>query len=231
MARIRKEFFSNCSMMSPIAFLRTASGLTMVRVRWRVFIPFVDPWSFFVETLLAASLAEIGNFAPGESRRSELNLNGGLHAYSDGGGERFADRGRGLRHLDSCCFQGLHFFRGRAFAARDNGAGVAHTAARRGGLAGDKTDDWLFHVRFYEFGGGFFGVAADFADHDHGFRFGVAIEQVEGIHECGADDRVASNADGGGLPDAALRELVDRFVGEGARAGDDPNISLLVDRG
>src|SRR5260370_42411224 len=38
MARMRKPFFSNCSMMSPTAFLRTASGLTMVKVRCRVFM-------------------------------------------------------------------------------------------------------------------------------------------------------------------------------------------------
>src|SRR5215475_8076431 len=38
MARMRKLFFSNCSMMSPMALRRMASGLMMVKVRSRVFI-------------------------------------------------------------------------------------------------------------------------------------------------------------------------------------------------
>src|SRR5215471_13540817 len=35
---MRKLFFSNCSIMSPMALRRTASGFTMVKVRSRVFI-------------------------------------------------------------------------------------------------------------------------------------------------------------------------------------------------
>ena len=52
MARMRKLFFSNCSMMSPIALRRTASGLTMVNVRCRVFISSVVVLGFKSETLL-----------------------------------------------------------------------------------------------------------------------------------------------------------------------------------
>ena len=98
------------------------------------------------------------------------------------------------------------------------------------GLAGDESDDRLFHVLLYKLGGGFFGVAADFADHDDGFGFGIAVEQVERIDERCADDRISADADGGRLSDAALRELVDRFVGQRARARDDSDRSFFVDR-
>src|SRR4029077_7488466 len=76
MARIRNPVFSNCSMMSPIAFLRTASGLTIVRVRCKVFILslVLGRSSLFVETLLATSLATRGLYLGGEKRRSKLRL-------------------------------------------------------------------------------------------------------------------------------------------------------------
>jgi hypothetical protein len=39
-----------------------------------------------------------------------------------------------------------HLAGGGAFAAGDDCAGVAHAAARRRGLPGDKADDRLLHV-------------------------------------------------------------------------------------
>ena len=49
-----------------------------------------------------------------------------------------------------------------------------------------------------------FGVAADFADHDDGVGIGVFVEEPEGVGEGGADDRVAADADAGGLADVQL---------------------------
>ncbi len=81
-----------------------------------------------------------------------------------------------------------------------------------------------------ELGGDFFGVASDFADHHDGMGVGICVEQLDGIEESGTDDRVAANADAGGLPDAEARELVDGFIGERAAAADEADIALLVDR-
>src|SRR6202008_960009 len=89
-----------------------------------------------------------------------------LHADSYRSRQRFADRGGGFCYADAAAFQRFDLFRGSSLPAGDDGSGVAHAAARRRGLAGDESDSRLLHVRLDELGGGFFGVAADFADHD-----------------------------------------------------------------
>src|SRR5580700_6876140 len=98
---------------------------------------------------------------------------------------------------------------------------MAHAPSRRRGLSGDKTDYRLLHVGLHKFSRGFFGVAADLANHDHGFGFGIAIEKVERVQKISSDNRIAANADGSGLPNAALRELMHRLVSQRARARDD----------
>ena len=45
----------------------------------------------------------------------------------------------------------------------------------------------------------------------------------------GADDRIAADADAGGLADAELGQLPDRFIGQRAGARYDADIALLVD--
>ena len=60
---------------------------------------------------------------------------------------------------------------------------------------------------------------------------GIAVEQIESIHEGRTDNRIATDADRGGLADSALRQLMDCFIGERARARDDANISFLVNGG
>src|SRR5215469_6773807 len=56
---------------------------------------------------------------------------------------------------DAGGLHGGHLFRSGALAARDDGAGVAHAAARRRGLPADEADDGLGHVGLDE-GGGLF---------------------------------------------------------------------------
>ena len=111
---------------------------------------------------------------------------------------------------------------------RDDGSGVAHAAARRRGLSGDEADDRLLHVLLDELGRGLFGRAADLADHDDGFGFGIVVEQAQRIDVRGADDGIAADADGRRLADAALRELVHGLIGQRARARDDADRAFLV---
>src|SRR5207248_5318239 len=72
------------------------------------------------------------------------------------------------------------------------------------------------------------GIAANFANHDNGVGFGVFVKHPERIGVGGANDGVAADADGGGLPDAAHGELVDGFVGESPRSGNNANVAFLV---
>src|SRR5205807_7740322 len=59
--------------------------------------------------------------------------------------------------------------------------------------------------------------------------FGVVVEELEGFALGGADDRVAADADAGGLADASARVLVDGFVDEGAAARDDTDAAHRED--
>ncbi len=71
-----------------------------------------------------------------------------------------------------------------------------------------------------ELGGVFLGGAADFADHDDRLGVGVGQEHLQHVDELGALDRIAADADGGGLAEAHVGGLEHRFIGEGAGARD-----------
>ena len=140
-----------------------------------------------------------------------------------------------LRHFRRCrrdanagILERGDFGRRGAFAAAHNGPGVAHAPAGRGGGAGNETGDRLSAVVPDPGGGFLFRCAADFTDHDDAMRVRVGIEQLDDFQVGGAVDRIAADADAGGLADAAAGELPDGFVGEGAAAGNDADLALLV---
>ncbi len=66
----------------------------------------------------------------------------------------------------------------------------------------------------------FLGVAADLADHDDRLGRVVGEEQLEHVDEVGAVDRIAADADRGGLAEAGVGGLEHRFIGKRARARD-----------
>ena len=109
--------------------------------------------------------------------------------------------------------------------------GVAHAASGRRGLSGDEADHRLLHVLLDVGRRGLFGVAADLADHDDGVRVRVVVEELDGVDEVGADDRVAADADAGGLADAELRQLADGFIGQRAGARDDADVAFACECG
>ena len=104
---------------------------------------------------------------------------------------------------------------GGAGGAGDDGAGVAHGLALGGGEARDVADDRLGDVLRDEVRRTLLGVAADLADHDDQVGVGVGLERLEGVDVRRADDRVATDADGG--READVTELVHHLVGQ--RAG------------
>ncbi len=57
---------------------------------------------------------------------------------------------------------------------------------------------------------------------------GIAVKQVERVHKVCADNRIAADADGGRLPDAALGQLMHGFVSQRAGARDDADVAFLV---
>ena len=106
---------------------------------------------------------------------------------------------------------------------------MPHAAARRSGLAHDECRDGLADVLLDEGGGLLLLGAADLADHHDGFGLRVVVEHREDVHESGAGDGVAANADARGLSDASLRELVNALVGQRPTARDDTDLARQVD--
>ena len=106
---------------------------------------------------------------------------------------------------------------------------MSHAFAGRGGDARDVGDDGFVHMSLDVFGRFFFGGAADFANHDDAFGLRVGLEGGEDVNEAGAVNRVAADADAGGLAEADGGGLVHGFVGQRAGAGDDADHARLVD--
>jgi hypothetical protein len=55
---------------------------------------------------------------------------------------------------------------------------------------------------------------------------GIRVEQFDGVEKRGADDRIAADADAGGLADAELRKLAHRFIGQRAGARNHAHVPL-----
>src|SRR5438105_3275437 len=67
------------------------------------------------------------------------------------------------------------------------------------------------------------------ADHDHGVRVGIGVEELHHIDVLQPAHRIAADADARRLTEPALHQLTDRLVGERAGARDDADAALLVD--
>ena len=152
-------------------------------------------------------------------------LHGGLGRFSfrhcfD---HRGAERRRAVGDQEAGRFHRFDLGFGRAFAAGDDRAGMAHAAARRRRDAGDEADDRVscFLAFLKNSARFFFGAAADFADHDDALGFVVGQEHFQAIDEVGAVDRIAADADAGRLAEAGRGGLRDRFIGQRAGARDD----------
>src|SRR5690606_31783746 len=104
---------------------------------------------------------------------------------------------------------------------------------RRRGAPGDEAGDGLLppllRLVGQELRRVLLGRAADLADHDDRLRLVVAQEELERVDELGALDRVAADADAGGLAEPRRGRLPDRLVGQRARARDDADMPAPVD--
>jgi hypothetical protein len=113
----------------------------------------------------------------------------------------------------------------------NNSTSVAHSPARRCRDTSNEADNGLVGgvVLLQEVCGVLLGRTTNLADHDDTVRLLVLQEDLQAIDEVGAGEGVAADAHDEGLAEAGLRGLVDGFVGEGTRAGDDADAAALVD--
>lgn len=66
-------------------------------------------------------------------------------------------------------------------------------------------------------------------DHDDAVRRFILQEDVQAVDEVGSGEWIAANANYKRLSETGLRGLVDGFICEGARPGDDTDAATLVD--
>src|SRR5689334_394214 len=147
--------------------------------------------------------------------------------------QRLAEPGRRRRDLDAGRLHGGDLRLGVAFAAGDDRAGMAHAAAGWGGAAGDETDHRLLApalgLVLEELRRVLLGRAADLADHHDRLGGRVGQKHLQHVDEVGALDRIAADADRGGLAEVFARGLEDRLVGERAGARHDADRAGLED--
>src|SRR5450755_463995 len=144
-------------------------------------------------------------------------------------GEQFAHIGRIARDLDAALLHDRELFLGRTLAARDDRTGVAHALARGRCDPGNEADHGLAHIVLDPARAGFLIIAANLADHDDRIGFRVCIEQLHDIDMLHAIDRVAADADTGGLPEPELHQLAHGLVRQRPGPGDHTDTALLVD--
>ncbi len=132
--------------------------------------------------------------------------------------------------MDARTLHRLDLLLGAALAAGDDRARMAHTAARWRGKPGDKAHRGLLGLGLLEeIRGVFLRRAPDLTDHDDGLGLGVLQEHIQAVDEVGAVDRIATDADAGGLSQTHRRGLCHRLVGQGPGAGDDTHAPRPVD--
>ena len=78
-------------------------------------------------------------------------------------------------------------------------------------------------------GGVLFGEAADFADHEHGKRLGIFLEELQRVDEVGAVDRVTANTDKGRLPQTCGCCLQYGLIGQCAGTGHNADFTAFMD--
>src|SRR2546426_12616960 len=107
---------------------------------------------------------------------------------------------------------------------------MAHSLSGRGGAPTDEADDRLAEIPAdHTLGGGLLVAAADLADHDDGAGRRVFLEQAQHLAEGEAEDRIATDANGSGLPHAGLAQALNHFVGQRAAARYNANGALVID--
>ena len=160
---------------------------------------------------------------------SEGGLFHGDAAFLHGAEHGLADVGRVAGDVMAQLFHGVHLGAGGIGLAGDDGAGVAHAAARRRGDTGHEANQRLTQIFPGPAGGGDFLRSADLADHDDDLGFRIGFEGLEHGDEVGAVDGIAADADGGGNAQAEVGHLLGGLVVERARAGDDADVAFFVD--
>src|SRR6185503_9299890 len=122
----------------------------------------------------------------------------------------------------------LHLLGGSSFSTGDDRARVPHTTSGRRGLASYECYDRFRHVLLCERRCLFLRRATDLADHHDAYRLIIFLEQSQRIDVRRAHDRIATDTDRRGLPEAERSQLTDSLVRQRSGARDDADVSLAM---
>src|SRR5210317_660380 len=164
----------------------------------------------------------------------ERNFNGVGHLRPSSGADDLlhlrAQLSRGADSSHASSIQGLELVFCRAFAARDNRAGVSHAFAGRRGNTGNVGNNRLRDITLYKLCRSLFVRAADFANHDDAVGLRICFEKLEAVDKVHAAHGVAADTDARGLAQAIRRRLVHGFVRQRTRTRYDANAAFLVNK-
>src|SRR5205823_12740938 len=105
---------------------------------------------------------------------------------------------------------------------------VAHATSGGRGGPGNKAGDGFFAIFLNPFGGFLLRSSADFADHNDAVCVRISVEHFDHVQVGRAVHGIASNTDTGRLADTTRSQLPNRLIRERAAAGDDADVSFLM---
>src|SRR5258708_29576356 len=134
-----------------------------------------------------------------------------------------------IRNWHTRSLQSLNVALSLAGIAEENAPGVPHRLASGSGTPGDKGHHRLGHRRFDVLCRILFIAPADLAAHHYPLRLWISLELLQITREGRSNDRIAADADAGGLPNARLGQQRDDLVSSCTGAGDKANGTWLED--
>src|SRR6185437_5862656 len=140
-----------------------------------------------------------------------------------------AEVGGTLGHGDAGLVQRLDLVGGRATAAADDGARMAHALPRRSCLTGDERRHGFRDAQLDILRRAFLGRAANLTNQQDCLCLRIILKHLEQVNLRGADNRIAADADARRLTESEVRQLPDGLVGERPAAADDADGTGLVD--
>jgi len=148
------------------------------------------------------------------------------------------DVSHGFSHLggvvndgNTVSFESSDLRLGISLSSRDDSTSVTHSSAGRGSLSSNERHNGEVSVVMGRepFSGLLFGFSTDFSNHDNSFGLWIVNEALEDIDEVGSVEGITSNSDNSGLSEVLGRCLVDGLVSQSTGAGNDSDLSDLMD--
>jgi len=140
--------------------------------------------------------------------------------------------GRARAHMHTSGLQGGDFGASGTLATGNDSSSVAHTSAGRSGDTGDEGYDGLGVGAAVglgqEFGSLLLGFTTDLTDHDDSLGGGIMHKDIKAVNEVSTVEWITTNTNTESLSKANQGSLMNSLVGQGTRAGNNTDNTLLV---